>query len=305
MRKPDVKFFVPGFSKCGTTTLCSLLGDHPEIFIPKIKEPNFFAHAWRRGWDWYTDLFSEANGRLCGEGSTFYTAKSSEDFVVEQMLEHYRDAKLIFIARDPITRIESSYREHHHSGYKYGVHVPHDLEQTLREFTNIIDDTSYWSRLSAYRNVFDDSQIHIMFFEDMLDNQDRELRKCFEFLGVAADVEIKDTSRQLNPGSRKRYDTSMMRWIRTNRIASRTWNLIPEKKRIILESQDMLRRPFTKDIEWSSSAREFVAERLKSEAQQLLRFAGKSLEFWAFAAGDESEAPTKTSLSSASSRVAA
>ena len=71
MRKPNVQFFVPGFSKCGTTTFCSLLGDHPEIFIPQCKEPNFFAMAYRRGWDWYTDLFEGSDGRMCGEGSTF------------------------------------------------------------------------------------------------------------------------------------------------------------------------------------------------------------------------------------------
>ena len=280
MRKPNVQFFVPGFSKCGTTTFCSLLGDHPEIFIPQCKEPNFFAMAYRRGWDWYTDLFEGSDGRMCGEGSTFYTAKNFEDFAVDQMADHYADAKFIFIARNPFTRIESSYREHHHSGHKYGVHVPNDLEQTLRDFPNIIDDTSYWSRLSAYRKKFDDQQIHILFFEDLLANQELELRKCFEFLGIDPEVHVENPTRQLNPGSRKRYDTPLMRKIRTSKIASTAWGMIPEKKRLSLESKDFFRKPFDQKIQWPETAKMFALEQLADESAKLLEYAGKPASYW-------------------------
>ena len=280
MRKPDIKFFVPGFSKCGTTTLCSLLGDHPEIFIPEIKEPNFFAMAWKRGWDWYTDLFEDAGGRLSGEGSTFYTAKNFEDKVVGDLDEHYPDAKFIFIARNPYTRIESSYREHHHSGHKYGVHVPHDLEETLRNFDNIIDDTSYWSRLSVYREKFNDDKIHIMFFEDLLKNQSHELKKCFEFLGVDPSVEIENSKRQLNPGSKKRYDTAKMRWIRTHKLTSKLWNLIPKGQRESLEEKDFFRLPFNGKIEWSEGAKQLFHDALADETRRFLEFAGKPADYW-------------------------
>ena len=290
MRKPDIKFFVPGFSKCGTTTLCSLLGDHPEIFIPEIKEPNFFAMAWRRGWDWYTDLFEDAGGRLSGEGSTFYTAKNFEDKVVDHLDEHYSDAKFIFIARNPYTRIESSYREHHHSGHKYGVHVPHDLEETLRNFDNIIDDTSYWSRLSVYRQRFSDDNIHIMFFEDLLKNQSQELQKCFEFLGVDASVKIENSKRQLNPGSKKRYDTATMRWIRTHGVTAKLWNCIPQKQRESLEAQDFFRLPFNKKVEWSEGARQLFDEKLADETRSFLEFAGKPADYWDRASASISKA---------------
>ncbi|WP_157665249.1 sulfotransferase family protein [Mariniblastus fucicola] len=280
MFKPNVQFFVPGFSKCGTTTLCSLLGDHPEIYIPEIKEPNFFSMAYHRGWEWYADLFSKAAGRIGGEGSTFYTAKNFEDFAVSKMAEFYPDAKFIFIARNPFTRIESSYREHHHSGHKYGVHVPHDLEQTLRAFPNILDDTSYWSRLEAYRKRFDDQQIHILFFEDLLANQQFELRKCFKFLGADPEVQIENPKRQLNPGSQKRYDTVLMRRIRTSRIASKAWSLIPENRRLLLEDNDLLRKPFAKKIQWPSQTKRFVLGRLAEESAQFLEYAGKPVDYW-------------------------
>ena len=280
MQKPEVNFFVPGFSKCGTTTFCSLLADHSEIFIPKIKEPCFFAHAWPRGWDWYAKHFEGSENKVAGEGSTFYTAKTSEDAAADKILEFYPDAKFIFIARDPITRIESSYREHHHSGHLYGVHVPLDLEKTLREFPNIIDDTSYWSRLNAYRKRFDDSRIHILFFEDLIRNQQQELEKCFEFLGVDPKVEISGSDRKLNPGSKKCYDTDLMRWFRTNQPASMAWKVIPKKMRLAMETNSMFRKPFDKAIQWPSSALDYTLEKLESEAKSFLEFTGKPADFW-------------------------
>lgn len=282
MQKPDVKFFVPGFSKCGTTTLCSLLGDHPEIYIPEIKEPNFFSLAYQRGWKWYADLFKDAENLCCGEGSTFYTAKDFEQKVVDRLVENYPMAKFIFIARNPFTRIESSYREHHHSGHKYKVHVPHDLEQTLREFPNILNDTSYWSRLNAYRERFSDSQIHILFFEDLLHDQEHEMQKCFQFLGVDDSIAIENLGRQLNPGSRKRYDTPLMRRIRTNAFLSKMWAMIPERQRTRFESTDFLRKPFKEKIRWSADAKQFVQKQLNDEAKNFLQFAGKPSDYWDF-----------------------
>ncbi len=40
-RVPD--FFIVGHPKCGTTALYEMLRRHPQIFMPDIKEPWFFA----------------------------------------------------------------------------------------------------------------------------------------------------------------------------------------------------------------------------------------------------------------------
>lgn len=282
-RKPNLHFFVPGFSKCGTTTLCSLLADHPELYIPPIKEPNFFAMGYHRGWDWYTDLFQDAGDRKGGEGSTFYTAAGFEDQVIAHLKQHYPDAKFMFIARDPIKRIESSYREHHHSGYKYGVHVPHDLEATLRAFDNIIADSSYWARLGRYRAAFDPGQIHVLFFEDLLRDQSRVLAECFRFLGVDPEVKIQDLDRKLNPGSAKRYDSPHMRWIHTNRYANKLWKRLPASFTSWALDQDWMRRRFQQPVAWSGAALAFVQEKIGDDAHQFLSFCEKPSSFWPIA----------------------
>src|SRR6478752_4985741 len=40
-RFPD--FYIVGHSKCGTTALYEMLRRHPQIFMPDVKEPMFFA----------------------------------------------------------------------------------------------------------------------------------------------------------------------------------------------------------------------------------------------------------------------
>ena len=40
-RVPD--FFIVGHEKCGTTALYMMLREHPQIFMPDLKEPRFFA----------------------------------------------------------------------------------------------------------------------------------------------------------------------------------------------------------------------------------------------------------------------
>ena len=39
---PD--FYIVGAAKCGTTALYEYLSGHPSVFMPKLKEPHFFAH---------------------------------------------------------------------------------------------------------------------------------------------------------------------------------------------------------------------------------------------------------------------
>ena len=63
MAKPS--FLVIGAAKCGTTTLCSLLSRHPDVFVHPEKELNFFCfdELYDRGFAWYASLFEAAAGR--------------------------------------------------------------------------------------------------------------------------------------------------------------------------------------------------------------------------------------------------
>ncbi len=278
-------FVIPGFSKCGTTTLCSLLCEHPDIFIPGIKEPNFFAHRYAEGWDWYESLFERASRhQLWGDGSTWYTAYAFAEQSCEGILQHFPEARFIFIARNPIKRLESSFREFHHSGYKYKIETPQHIQEALRALPNMIADSRYWSLINIYRHRVPDDRIHVLFLEDFKLDPAGELKKCFAFLGVNEQVCIKGVDRQLNAGSTKYYDTKLMRLIRRNRWANRQWSKMNHQSQQEWGRRLGLRKRLTQPIEWTPQTRRWLYQTLGDEANKFLEFHGKPADFWGFEA---------------------
>jgi len=111
-RLPD--FLVIGAMKCGTTSLYHYLREHPQVFMPQLKAPEFFAEAsnWHRGVDWYRRQFAGAGAEVLaiGEASNVYTKYPRYMDVPARIAGHIPDARLIYVVRDPVERIRSHYR---------------------------------------------------------------------------------------------------------------------------------------------------------------------------------------------------
>ncbi|MGD1059571.1 MAG: sulfotransferase, partial [Solirubrobacteraceae bacterium] len=113
-RLPD--FFIIGQSKSGTTALYEILREHPQIYMPTVKEPVFMAsdhHAglWRtvptrpRTLEDYLALFADAGpGQRVGEASSVYLW--SRD-AAANIAEVQPDAKIIAILREPASFLRS------------------------------------------------------------------------------------------------------------------------------------------------------------------------------------------------------
>jgi len=281
--EPNLSFFVPGFSKCGTTTLCQLLAEHPAIFLPEEKEPNFFAQSFSLGWSWYETFFQRARpDQLLGEGSTFYASMEFAEAAAARIAEHYPEARLIFLARHPLKRLESSYREMHHSGALYGVKAPPTIGEALRALPQMVADTRYWKILNIFRRRVPDDRILVLFLMDFQRQPAAELARCFAFLGVDPAVSVGNTQRRLNPGEAKLYDSPLMRWIRQHRWSDRLGRMIPEPLRCVLRRWLGLRRPFDRPIEWDAQSRAWLIEQIGDDARQFLAFCGKPADFWKF-----------------------
>jgi hypothetical protein len=277
-------FFVPGFSKCGTTTLCSLLCEHPEIFIPEVKEPNFFAWEFDQGWDWYARHFDEASEhQLWGDGSTSYLSESLAEQSCQRIVQNFPETRFIFIARNPVKRLESSFREFHHSGNAYGVQVSNDINEALRSQPNMIADSQYWSLINIYRDSVPDDRIHVLFLEDFQRDPAGELKKCFAFLGVNEEFRAPGLERQLNAGATKYRDTKTLRLIRRHYLANRCISMLGAHEDEWLRRVG-LRKRFTLPIEWTPETRRWLHEALGDEIKTFLNSYGKPEEFWGFEA---------------------
>ena len=102
-RRLQPTFFVIGQAKCGTTSLATSLGQHPQIKLPVGKELQYFLnlHEWL-SLEWYAAQFP------CGAADQVtFEATASYLYVPwasTLLMDAYPLAKLIVLLRDPVAR---------------------------------------------------------------------------------------------------------------------------------------------------------------------------------------------------------
>ncbi|GAB5450750.1 MAG: hypothetical protein Hals2KO_10780 [Halioglobus sp.] len=278
-----IDFIVPGFSKCGTTTLCALLDLHPGIYIPPIKEPWYFSHPkFETQHSCYDEHYEDAReGQLKGDGSTDYTGYLREDISIARIKENNPDCRFMFIARNPRSRIESSYREMHHSGVNFGLNAPYALGDCLRVFPQMVQDTLFWERISKYRNAFGDEAILVVFLEELKADQRTVLTRCLDHLGLSID-DMPDTgSVQMNAGSRKLYDSRLFRFLRSNHVTGLKLAQIESERQDRLFGPLGLRRAFgKKPLHWDDYSLEAFEKDIAPDCLKFLQHYGKPPSFW-------------------------
>lgn len=102
-------FFVLGAGRCGSSTLYSMLRQHPEVFMSEVKEPSFFCSYFRVVDDpiSYFNLFRPSHGeKAVGEASHLYLSNPESCEVIHALFPR---AKFILIFRNPTDRAYSLY----------------------------------------------------------------------------------------------------------------------------------------------------------------------------------------------------
>ena len=110
-RRPT--FIIGGAPRCGTTLLCHLLAQHPDVFImkPYIPEPKVFVTPTGGGTREYLRRYAEglaaAGGeRALGEKTSYYL---ENERVPERIASTLESVRLLFIVREPVQRAYSNY----------------------------------------------------------------------------------------------------------------------------------------------------------------------------------------------------
>jgi hypothetical protein len=183
--------FIIGAAKSGTTTLAYTLKRHPEIFRPQLKEPKFFGEYYLKGWDWYASLFEDSGfAKVRMEASVKYASGYEMFNGTPMMIKAYIEKpKFIYLVRHPMERIVSYWR--HNKGKNPNV-TPEFNESfddaTLKRY--YVESSMYWMQISRYRELFDDSQILLLTFEDMIGDPEKLLRTVLQFLEVSDSEKI-------------------------------------------------------------------------------------------------------------------
>ena len=200
-------FIIAGAPKCGSTTLFRYLNPHHDVFFPKIKEPGFMIKEYyqalskdspnyQRQHEYlvldeqsYGQLYDEVDFKILGDSSISYLFQYEN--AIENILKYSgRETKILFILREPVSRLKSQ--------YQYIV----ELGFENQEITKALELEEYrlsenWSSIFAYKQqglyaegikafleAFDD--VHVMFFEDLIADPNGQMDQVYQFLGISS-----------------------------------------------------------------------------------------------------------------------
>ncbi len=185
-------FVVIGAMKAGTVSLRHYLDEHPDVFLGRggtLGEPNYFVaeYNWPRGRAWYESLFDGAGqAGAIGECSPCYTMAPAFPGVPERMARVIPEARLVYVVREPVARMQSMYMHQVSAG-----------RERRRAEEALLDDrylgpSRYGLQLAGFLDHFDASQVLVIASEVLRGNPREALNAVFSHLAVdpaAADLE--------------------------------------------------------------------------------------------------------------------
>jgi hypothetical protein len=214
MKYPNL--FIIGAMKAGTSSLHEYLHQHPQIFMSRFKEPQYFApHTTRWGikWGmghphpeptmgWYLDLFAEAGDvKYAGESSVSYTAAPWISDCHRRIHAFNPDARLIYLLRDPIERTISHYWHFVADGRE-----DREMLTAIRRNEDYVSRSNYARQIRPYLTTFGQEQVFVLTLEELTAAPGATFRRLFAWLEVDPDYPIA-TEQKFNVGSPRLWQT--------------------------------------------------------------------------------------------------
>lgn len=199
-KKPD--FFIVGAPKCGTTAMNAFLEQHPEIFIPDIKEVHFFGKdlditkGALRDPERYLALFQNAKEKRLGEASVWYLFSET---AAEEIYRFNPDARIVVMLRNPPDMLYSQHSQFLYNGNediesfrealaaepdrKAGRRVPESAHFAGGLLYS--ETVRYAEQLERYLERFGPEQVHVILYDDFRADLPGTYRKLLQFLEVS------------------------------------------------------------------------------------------------------------------------
>lgn len=198
-RMPNL--FLLGAPKCGTSTLVAVLDQHPDINASRFKEPQYFATDFRRRIidteQEYLKQFKancEALYRLDGTSTYLYSEKA-----VQNILNTVYDARFLLVFRDPLKMVPSWHSEMlvdlsedqaniedawasiklRRQGLNIPTRCPYDRYLFYDEIAK------HYQHLQRLLVKVKREAVHIVIFDDLVNDFDRTIEGIWRFLGVS------------------------------------------------------------------------------------------------------------------------
>lgn len=286
---PD--FFLLGATKCGTTSLYFYLRQHPELYLPKQKEPHVLndpPEAYKRALEEYRELYAPSGSRLVADGTPSYFRDA--DRVIPRIKRLYGSdsPKFILIFRDPVERAFSHYLHKRQAGV-----VPDSFAEALEyekrhseksreEWKSFFQDGIYVDTLQTWHEHFPEHRFHVLLLEDLKQDAEGAVKNTFRFLGVDPSVEV-----DVQPRYNERRDIRS-KWVRnfmrqpSDLLHSIATTFLPKAVRLQIRRKlhKWNQTDFEKEPVLSEKVAEQLRERYRESTYRLEEVIERDLSMW-------------------------
>jgi len=276
-RLPD--FLIVGAQKAATTSLWAYLRGHPEVFMPAMKEPNYFIREgnWSLGLDWYRSLFAGCRkDEVAGEASPGYSAFPIFSGAPGRIAATGPDAKIIYLIREPVERMISSWFQSRCDALE-----DRPLPESLLLQMKYVDLSRYATQLERYLEYVDRNSILVLRAEDLSDDPSGTVARACQFIGVDSDRISSDLKQRHNVSSGRAVSRRHMLIFK----GLPTGPLQPSvKARLMARKSRLTHRPLRPtELRISDELREALRDDLVPEMQRLRSIVGPEMDLWGYA----------------------
>jgi hypothetical protein len=197
---PD--FFIVGAANSGTTSLYTWLKQHPQVFLPALKEPHYFSQIqpsyeqrYMRTYvteeKAYLKLFRAGAGYpAVGEASPSYLFDAEAPLRIRSAVPH---ARIIVLLRDPVERAQSHYLMDSREGVQdrpFYEAIEEDWKRGRKGWGVshlYVELGLYADQVKRYLSTFRSEQVLILMFEELRkasQNGNSALAKVLRFLEI-------------------------------------------------------------------------------------------------------------------------
>lgn len=269
-------FFILGAAKSGTTSLAKYLAQHPEIYIPRVKETYFFSSdaQYAKGLDWYSRTYyaQAASATAVGDATPVYLLFEKAAVRIAADLDASA-LRFIVMMRDPVARAHSLYWHLYRDDYEtlsFEAALENETERTGTQAWHndghglyaYYSGGLYAQQIEKYLRHFGRESFLFVNYNELKDAQSL-CERVFSFLGVRMDVRVRVETHNAATLPRFRAVKSLMRspW-----LAAAGRALVPSSYRFPL--REAVRR---------LNSRPFSYPRIlpQTEAQLRLRYVGE------------------------------
>lgn len=255
-------FLFIGPDKSGSTWLHGILREHPDCFVPELKDLYFFDRYFEKGMGWYLSHFADAptGAKVIGELSHDYLFSP---VAADRIRRHLPEVTLLSTLRDPVERTFSQYLFMVRNGL-----TRRSFEDALEQHPILIENSLYGKHLSTYFDRFPPTQVRVFYFDLLKQDPRAFAEQVLSALGLETMPHV-DYDRSVLPASRPRWASlnrvlretvSTARWLgltglvaRAKRTAAASWLFVPyaesERPDPSEDTVRMLRERFAPDME--------------------------------------------------------